>query len=80
MTPVTSRGERDDSFDSLGRRVVELVLSGASKAALDAAVRPQAPDDVGQFVGEEALLLGCRRQGKELLGVILQGAVEAQFS
>lgn len=64
---------------SLGCRVVQLVLSRASEAALDAAVGPQAPDDVGQVVREEALLLGRRRKGKELLGVILQGAVEAQL-
>lgn len=74
------RSLRPKFLHLLGCRVIELVLSWAREAALDAAVGPQPPDHVGQVVRKEALLLSRRRKGKELLGVILQGAAEAQFS
>lgn len=57
--------------DSLGCRVVQLVLSSPGEAALDAAVRPQPLDDPGQVVWQDALLLRRRRQGEQLAGVIL---------
>ena len=53
-------------------RVVELVLSGASEAVLHAAVGPQPPHDVAKVLGQDALLLSGRRQGKELPGIVLQ--------
>lgn len=57
----------------LGCRVIELVLSGASEAALDAAVGPQPVDDVGQVLRQDALLLRSCRQRKQLSGVVLGG-------
>lgn len=63
---------------SLCSGVVELVLSRPRKATLYAAVAPQSPDHVGQVVGKDALLLGSCRQGKELLGIVLQGAEQTQ--
>lgn len=57
--------------DSLGCRVVQLVLSSPGEAALDAAVGPQPLDDSGQVVWQDALLLRRRRQGEQLAGVIL---------
>lgn len=57
--------------DSLGCRVVQLVLPGPGEAALHAAVRPQPLDDSGQVVWQEALLLRRRRQGEQLAGVVL---------
>ena len=47
-------------WDSLRRRVVELVLAGAAEAGLDAAVPPQPLDDAGQLGRHEALLRGAR--------------------
>lgn len=57
--------------DSLGCRVVQLVLSGPGEAALDATVGPQPLDDSGQVVWQDALLLRRCRQGEQLAGVIL---------
>lgn len=57
--------------DSLGGRVVQLVLSSAGEAALDAAVGPQPLDDSGQVVWQDALLLRRCRQGEKLAGVVL---------
>lgn len=57
---------------SLSSGVVELILPGTREAALDPAVGPQPVDDLGQVVGESALLLGGPRQGEELAGVVLQ--------
>lgn len=59
--------------DSLGCRVVQLVLPGPGEAALHAAVRPQPLDDLGQVVWQQALLFRRSRQGEQLAGIVLAG-------
>lgn len=56
---------------SLCCRVIELILSGPCEAALDAVIGPQSLDDVGQVLWQDALLLCCCWQGKQLAGIIL---------
>lgn len=63
---------------SLCSRVVELVLSRPCKATLYATVAPQSPDHIGQVIRKDALFFCSCRQGKELLSIILQGAIETQ--
>lgn len=58
--------------------VVELIFSRPCKAALYAAVTPEPPDHVGQVIGKNALLLGGRSQGEELLGIVLQATVKTR--
>lgn len=60
-----------DFWDSLGGRVVQLVLSSPGEAALHAAVGPQPLDDSGQVVWQDALLLRRCRQGEQLAGIVL---------
>lgn len=57
--------------DSLGCRVVQLVLPGPGEATLHATVRPQPLDDFGQVIWQEALLFRRCRQGKQLAGIVL---------
>lgn len=57
---------------SLCRRVVELVLPGATEAGLHPSVHPQPLNDSGQLRRHEALLRRAR-QHKQLARVILRG-------
>lgn len=58
---------------SLGSRVVQLVLSGAVETSLDPIVSPQSPDDIGQVLWHDALLLSSGGECKQLPSIILQG-------
>lgn len=77
--PLLALLEAVDGYSLCGR-VVQLVLSGAGEAALHPGVCPQPPDDTGQVIRHDALLLRAAGQGKELAGIILQGATEMCFT